>query len=274
MASTGPRDLVTPEGVVLDFPTAGVASRALARLIDLSVQVVVFSLFAFVVGLLAASAASMGDAADVFAAVALIVAGFVVLVGYPVVLEATWNGRTVGKAALGLRVLTRDGAPIRIRHAAVRNLIGLAECLLFGFVAVISCTWSRANQRLGDLAAGTIVVRDRVGAPGSSVLRFPPPLGMEAYVATLDIGAMTAEQYNLVRSFLTRVLEFDRRARDVLASRIATGLATALGHTPPPTVGPELYLACAASAYQLRHLGPMPSPWSAGWGGPAVPPLA
>lgn len=269
LLTTGPRDLVTPEGVVLDFPTAGVASRALAKVIDLLVQILLLNIAIFVVAMLALLIPDVGEWGAVVTVVAGIVAAFLVLIGYPVAFEALWGGRTPGKAVVGLRVRTREGGPIRFRHAAVRSLIGLAECFLMPFLAIVSCTWSTANQRLGDLAAGTIVVRERTGGPGSSALRFPPPVGLDNYVQSLDITAMSSDQYNFVRSFLTRVLELDPRSREVLATRFARQLSQLLHHDPPAGLHPEVYLACAASAYQLRHLGPMPAPT---WGWPAYRP--
>lgn len=268
LLTTGPRDLVTPEGVVLDFPTAGVASRALAKVIDILVQLVMLNLVLFVVGMLSVLVPDTGDLGGVVAAVFAIVAAFLVLIGYPVAFEAGWGGRTPGKAVVGLRVRTREGGPIRFRHAAVRTLIGLGECFLLPFLAIVSCTWSTANQRLGDLAAGTIVVRERTGAPGSSALRFPPPAGLDNYVQSLDITAMSSDQYNFVRSFLTRVLELDPISREVLATRFAGQLARVLHHDRPAGLHPEVYLACAASAYQLRHIGPLTGPLAPGWAPP------
>jgi uncharacterized RDD family membrane protein YckC len=275
--------VVTPEGVLIDLPTASVASRALAKLLDLLIIIVGLQLVLTVLSLFVGVAfGGIGGASDigvivlVVASLVLSLAGFV---GYPIVFEALWGGRTPGKAALGLRVVTREGAPIRLRHSAVRNLIGLVECLMLGFVAVLTCTLSRTNQRIGDLAAGTIVWRERSGTSGTGVVRFPPPLGMDAYIASLDVSAMTAEQYNLVRAFLVRVLEFGPAAREALAVRLAHPLASGLAHTPPAGVSPELYLACTASAYQFRHMGPLPMApafaWAPGpWPSPPPPPMA
>ena len=108
---------------------------------------------------------------------------FLILVGYPIAMETLWNGRTLGKAAMGLRVVTQEGGPIRFRHAAIRGIFGLIEIWIFlGSIAVVAIIFSKRNQRVGDMVAGTIVLRERsVASPGVAV-SFPPPPGYEAYV--------------------------------------------------------------------------------------------
>jgi uncharacterized RDD family membrane protein YckC len=242
--------IVTPEAVLLEFETAGVASRGLARLIDAFVQAVLAFIGLMVVGLTAAVAERVAPGLVVALAFVLV---FGVLFGYPIALEAFWNGRTVGKAVLGLRVVTREGAPIRLRHAAIRAVLAIVEVLGLPFVAVLATALSPANQRVGDLTAGTIVVRERAASRSAVAVGFPPPPGWEAYARTLDVSIMTAAQYQVVRSFLMRVLVLTPEARSRLAVRLANPLARAMKHQPPPGLGPELFLVCAAAAYQVRH---------------------
>ena len=121
--------LVTGEAVVLDLRTAGVPSRILASVIDLFVQGV--ALFALLI--LVGAVASSGSAATT--AGLMILVSVVVLLGYPVALETLMGGRTLGKLALGLRVVRDDGGPIRFRHAITRGLLGL-------FVEKPGVTWA------------------------------------------------------------------------------------------------------------------------------------
>ena len=152
--------LVTPEAVVLSFETAGLGSRVLATLIDLLVQGGVLFLGSLALVLFGATAT--GGTADVVATVLLLLLVTGVLFGYPIAFETLWRGRTPGKAALGLRVVTTEGAPVRFRHAAVRGFLGLIDLwATTGSVAVLSVLLSRDNQRLGDMAAGTFVLRER-----------------------------------------------------------------------------------------------------------------
>jgi uncharacterized RDD family membrane protein YckC len=281
--------IVTPEAVLLEFETAGIGSRALARLVDLVVQAMAAFLLLTLIGMVV-GAVGFGDPGLLAGLIALF--GMLVVFGYPIGLETWWRGRTVGKVMLGIRVVTREGAPIRFRHAAIRGLIGFVEVIAFQFVAVLSTLISPANQRIGDLTAGTIVVRERSADRTAMAMAFPPPPGWEPYARTLDVSAVTVEQYRLIRSFLLRVTNLAPDARNALAQRLANPVALAMRHQPPPQVGPELFLVCTAAAYQVRHgLGgwpfapPPPSwPWPAtgqppGWGSapagwPVPPPPA
>lgn len=245
--------IVTPEAVPLEFELAGVGSRMLALSLDLAVQLLALLALAVVAGLGAAS--GLPESAS---AVITVVALFLIVLGYPVLSETFWSGRTVGKAAVGLRVRTTEGAPIRFRHAAIRGALGLVDFwLTSGVAATLSVLLTRDSQRLGDLAAGTLVLRERtVRTLTSAPAAFVPPPGWEPYAAALDVGAMTADQYGVVRGFLLRAHELGPAARSQLALRLAAPLARVLRHDPPAGVAPESFLLCAAAAYQRRHGGP------------------
>ena len=259
---TAPAGIVTPEAVVLDFETAGLGSRLIAEAIDLSVQ--------FAAGLLVTVAAAAVGSTP--ARVVDYVGLFLVIFGYPTAMETMWRGRTLGKAALGLRVVTVEGAPIRFRHAAIRAALSLVDIfLLSGIPGILAILFTPRNQRLGDLVAGTIVLRERsaVGMPVAT--RFSVPPALESYAGTLDVAALTGPEYATVRSFLLRAGELAPGHRASLAAQIAGPLAAHLGHAPPPTLSPEWYLVCVAAAVQRRAGPPVGAP--AGWqpaGGPGV----
>jgi uncharacterized RDD family membrane protein YckC len=271
--------IVTPEAVVLHFETAGVASRALARLIDLVVQ---FGLLSLVLGMAGAVAGVLPVGGPEMLAVSALVATTVVLIGYPIVAEAWWDGRTVGKVLFGLRVITREGAPVRARHTSVRGIIGLVEVFVLPFVAVLTCALSPTNQRVGDFAAGTMVVRHRSGRRGGVALVFPPPIGLEHFAAGLDVSRVSPTQYRVLRAFLTRVADLRPEARAALGARLVAGMVELVGKAPPPHLDGELFLVCTAAAYQWRHgtvtptggRAPMPTwappAWGAGAPGPGT----
>ena len=115
---------------------------------------------------------------------------FAALLVYPVVCETIWNGKTVGKMLVGLRVVTVEGAPVRFRHAAIRSALGIVDFLIgAGSVAIVTALATRQSQRLGDLAAGTIVIRERQAGAYAQPILFEPPVGWGPYVAGLDISA-------------------------------------------------------------------------------------
>jgi uncharacterized RDD family membrane protein YckC len=258
VSSQQPSGIVTPEAVLLEFETAGVGSRTAAELIDVAVQLTLLLLMSLAVSFLAGV---VGGGSGVVAAILFLVLTFLVILGYPVAFESLWNGRTLGKAALGLRVVTVEGGPVRFRHAAIRGILGLFSLwITFGSVAVLSVILTARNQRLGDLAAGTLVLRERTAsATAAMAMSFPAPRGYEAYVTSIDVSALTSDQYGVIRSFLIRVLDLTLAARSALAVSLANRTAEQLHHTPPPGVAPEIFLACVAAAYQIRHGGPAPA---------------
>jgi uncharacterized RDD family membrane protein YckC len=258
------RGIVTPEAVVLEFETASVGSRALAQGIDL------FARLALLLGL----STVLGIVAPVFtdtgAVIVLIVAGFLLVFGYPALLEMRWNGQTVGKRAMGLRVVTVEGAPVGLRHTAIRSMLAVIDFALppIGVAATICVLFNRRNQRLGDLLAGTMVLREKTGAAFPVPVSFPPLPGYDTYARSLDVGGITPDQYGVIRSFLIRVNELDPAARAGVGTRLANAVAVAMHHTPPPGVTPEAFLVSVAAAYQLRLGGPpvpLP-PWISPWG--------
>jgi len=247
-----PARMVTPEAVALEFRTANLGSRILAYLIDMVVVVA-----GILVGLFAV--ALLGQASDVV--VPDWVALTIVLVllpawwlGYFIAFETLWRGRTLGKAALGLRVVTKEGAPVRFRHAAIRGLLGLVDFLVLGgFLAVVFILFTRDNQRLGDLVAGTLVLRERSALAAPAPVSFTPPPGLEHYTATLDPSGVGNEEYQAVRTLLLRAPSLSPGPRSALALQLANPLAARLRPPPPTGISPELYLQCVAAAYQQRQ---------------------
>lgn len=259
--------IVTPEAVVLEFETAGMASRMLAALLDSVIQSLVL-IAVLLAGLgLDRVGVEFGGLGTAFVYVVV----FLLLFGYPAGFETLWRGRTPGKAAMGLRVVTVEGAPIRFRHAAIRAILGLIDKYVLSAVpGVLSLLLSRRNQRLGDLVGGTIVLRERSGAKAPHAIAFSPPPGLEGYVATLDVSALDRAEYVTIRSFLLRSATLAAPARDGLARQLATPLLGRLRTTPPPGLPPELFLVCVASAHQRRHAPSPTAPFQSVWASPVA----
>jgi hypothetical protein len=170
--------------------------------------------------------------------------------------------RTPGKAALGLRVVSTDGTPVRFVQTFLRALVGVIDFVVppIGFTAVVSCLLSPRDQRLGDVAAGTLVVRDRTAShTAAAPAQFPVPYGFEGYVAQLDITAMSEEQYGLVRTFLLRAHQLTPLARAQMAVRLANPMSRVLHHQPPRNLHPETFLVCVVAAWQRAHGGGPPA---------------
>jgi uncharacterized RDD family membrane protein YckC len=240
--------LVTPEAVLLELPTAGVATRAFARLVDLVVQLTAAALL----GTVGAFAVPAG-----FSPLLLFLAlGFTVLLVLPIGIEIIWRGRSPGKAMFGLRVVGADGAPEAPRQAVVRGIVGLIDFYVsLGSVAIGTAMFSARSQRAGDMAAGTVVIRVQGSGFTTVPIAFHPPVGYEAYIASLDVGALRDEDFSLVREFLLRTRELEPQRRAALAVELADAVRVRIRHTLPGSIDPELWLICVASAYQLRQGG-------------------
>lgn len=242
--------LVTPEAVVLGLPVASVGSRGLALVIDLLLQGAFLVLLSFAV-----SVAAIFPAGWVATAVFLLVV-FAVLFLYPTLFETFWAGRTPGKATMGLRVVTVEAGPVGFRHAAIRAALGLVDFwLTSGGAAVITALFTRRAQRLGDLAAGTIVIREARGRRGVTAERFVPPPGAQAYADQLDVSALDEPDYLAIRSVLVRARALPPTTAQPLAQAAADAVAGRIAPPLPPGMPPLAALQCLAAAYQQRHRG-------------------
>lgn len=240
-------ELVTGEAVALELRPARLPSRALAVLLDLAVTMTAYVLVS--IGLFAATA-SLDEAAQI----ALSIASFLlVLVGGPIAVETLSHGRSLGKLACGLRVVRDDGGPIRFRHALVRGAIGVVEILMtFGVVACIASLVSGRGRRLGDVFAGTLVVRERVPAGQASFVP-PPPPWLAGRFSALDLSAVPDGLWLAVRQYLTRMRQLDPQVGSGMAERLAVDLSARTGAPVPPGVPPAMYLAAVLQERQVRE---------------------
>jgi uncharacterized RDD family membrane protein YckC len=247
--TTGSFGLVTPEAVLLELEVADYASRLAARTIDALIQAAALAVVGLVMAVINAAGAGLGQT---FVVVVLAVTGFAVLIVYPIAFETLGRGRTIGKRAIGLRVLSDAGGPITFRHAAVRGVLAVIDVLPGGILATLSMLVDRRCRRLGDLAAGTVVVRERRGSAPTQAIWFPIPPGWEAYAAALPVVQLTSAQYELIRRYLLRVNDLTIDARASLGHRIATEVAGRLGVPVPAGHPPEVWLQAVLAGWQRR----------------------
>ncbi|OAH15556.1 RDD family protein [Streptomyces jeddahensis] len=265
-------ELVTGEAVALELRPAKLPSRALAVLIDL---VVAWAVYVAVLLGLAAATASLDEAAVAAVSVA---AFLLVLVGGPIAVEALSHGRSLGKLACGLRVVRDDGGPIRFRHALVRGAFGVVEILAtFGIVACIASFVSARGRRLGDVFAGTLVVRERVPA-GPAAFVPPPPPWLVGRFSGLDLSAVPDGLWLAIRQYLMRMGQLDPQVGWGMAERLAADLSARTGAPVPPGVPPAAYLAAVVHERRSRDArrafggGGAASAWGGlpGGGGPGA----
>ncbi|TDT24390.1 putative RDD family membrane protein YckC [Streptomyces sp. BK208] len=263
-------ELVTGEAVTLELRAARLPSRALAVLLDLAVAVAVY--VAVTIALVVST-----SSLDVAAQTALSIATFVlVLVGGPIAVETLSHGRSLGKAACGLRVVRDDGGPIRFRHSLVRGLIGVIEILMtLGVIACVASLVSARGRRLGDVFAGTLVVRERVPSSSAGFMP-PPPPWLAGRFAGLDLSAVPDDLWLAVRQYLTRMGQLDPRVGWAMAERLAADVAARTGTPVPREIPPPAYLAAVLQERQVREARRATGDASAGEGASpaaAVPPV-
>lgn len=234
-------DIGTPENVVFGYEVAGIGSRFLAALVDTTLIVLLLLITNWLL-LVVASAAGQspgagGDAARWFLAFLGLIS-FLVLWGYYIFFELLWNGQSPGKRLVGLRVIRSDGSPIGVVESIVRNLIRIVDFLpLYYGIGVVVMFISQRAQRLGDLAASTLVVYDRGVVTLESLGRSagPTPLPPDSPLAQLPLERLQPADVAVAESFLQRRHQFTNQTQ--LAQELAGGLLARMGIPPEQALG-------------------------------------
>jgi len=253
-------DLVTGEAVVLELRLAKLASRLLSLLIDLGAQFALLIIGSLIIGGLASS---VDEAA---AAAIVLVFYFSVIIGYPATFETLTRGRTLGKMALGLRVVRDDGGSIRFRHSLVRALAGVIEIwLTIGAVALVVSLASSQGKRLGDYLAGTVVIRERVPSGSAAVVAMPPQLAW--WASGLDLSRVPDDLALAARQYLIRSRELAPEVRESMGARLAAAMAACTSPPPPAGVPVWAYLSAVLAERRRRETARL----GAGGGAPSSP---
>jgi uncharacterized RDD family membrane protein YckC len=238
-------DLVTGEAVALDLPPASVGVRLASGMVDVLVTLALLLavIFTFLVAALRADGA--------LAQLAFVGTLVVVFLVYPTTVETLSRGKSLGKWAFGLRAVRDDAGPISFQHAFVRALVGVVEIYVFaGTPAFFAMLLSSRGKRLGDYAAGTYVVRERIR------LRLePPPLmppELAGWARAADVAALPTGLALAVRQFLARLPGLDPGSRASIGTTLAQQVATYVAPPPPPGTPPEAFLAAVVATRRER----------------------
>jgi uncharacterized RDD family membrane protein YckC len=238
-------DMVTGEGVAVELPVAGVPTRAASGMIDLLVAAVTLLAGSIAIGTVFGSAS---DAVIRTTGILLVVG---VTVGLPALVETLTRGRTLGKLALGLRVVRDDGGPITARHALTRALVGWVEIYLFlGSGALVASAISSRAKRLGDMAAGTYVVSQR-----ASMRLLPPPVmppALATWAAQADLAALPPGLAIAVRQFLGRASGLSPASRHELGQGLLRSVLPYVSPAPPTGMHAEYVLAAVIADRRRR----------------------
>jgi uncharacterized RDD family membrane protein YckC len=236
--------IATPEGVEIELTLAGLGSRFIAGLLDFFIRLL--PLIALIV--------VVDPQDEAIGAAIFALADFGLQFFYYVLFEVLGGGRTPGKHATGLRVVRTGGSPVTFVRSMLRNIVRIVDTLpAFYFVGMVTIFITNNNQRLGDLAAGTLVVRDRHGdrrhgeAPSAATVAYDP-----GEAVNWDVSAVSAEDVATVRAFLERRSSIGSTARVDLAKALAGRLRPLVGGANEPSHERFLEMLVAAKARRDR----------------------
>jgi uncharacterized RDD family membrane protein YckC len=254
-------NIETPEQVDLRFPVAGIGSRFVAVLIDHLLQGAVYVVIGIAIAVFlsgnAAAHITRGaeelDTAGKWLIAAIVFINFLLLWGYFALFEAFWQGQTPGKRVMKLRVIKDTGRQITLFESLARNLLRFVDVLPTSYaVGVVTMLCNRKNKRLGDFAAGTLVVHElpvdlHAASSFLSEENFFSRDAAESGLPADAIARLEPADLHVMETFFTRALDLDLRTRQVMAARIAERMAAKM-RVPLPEGNPERVLELMAKA--------------------------
>lgn len=254
--------MVTPEAVPISIDYAGLGSRGIAQLLDSLI------IFGIGIGLTFVVAAFQPGENTAIALVILFV--FFWQSGYYILFEGLWNGQTPGKRQQHIRVLKVDGEPVGWAQAVIRNLVRPVDTQLISYgIGIVFIVTTQRSQRLGDLAAGTVVLHE-----GMAVLPRPVYLGpapAPEILRSLDTSGIGEHEYSVVRAYLERRWSLPVEARMALAAQVASVIRPRVAGSETWPSGDEAFLEAVAHSYRGRF-GVEPAPAAAALPGGYPPP--
>jgi len=254
----------TPELVSIEMPLAGIGSRFIALLVDYLIWFAGLLIVVLASSVVIPAIHAFDRVSETWAEAVVIFLIFLLNWGYFTLFEAFWNGRTPGKRVARIRVIQRSGRAIGLFESMARNLIRYVDQLPFFYAFV-----TKQHQRLGDLAAGTLVVRDREietplwGDSGSRTftaqafapnLPAPEPHSLVTLPAA-GVAKLSPADLEVLEGFFARRLDMSMETREALGRRIASAIQAKTGLQIPDGASVETFLE--ATARQLRDLARM-----------------
>ncbi len=247
MTSEPRLELETPERVAVALDLAGLGARAFAWLIDAALIFLCWMMGFFVYSL-RGDMFRQWQGLSAIGQLRLVAAVLLTGWGWDVAWELLADGRTPGKRAMGLRVVRTDGAPVGLAESLGRNLLRAVELPLAYAPAILAVALGRRRQRLGDLVAGTLVVRER----RFDLSRYGPGQGEHGRFAALSgrvAGSLHAGEFDRLIDFLRRRPELEPGARARIALRLAAAFARRAGVEPPAAADAEPFLEALAAYF-------------------------
>ena len=250
------------------MPLAGIGSRFIALLVDMLIWGVGLLALFLLFWIVEPAMRAFSRLSYQWSVAIVVLTLFLLNWGYFTLFEAFWNGHTPGKRVARIRVIQRSGRPIGLFESMARNLIRFVDQFPgFYVVGIIAMFVTRQHQRLGDLAAGTLVVRDREQEPApwndsanrtfTAQIFSPPPLPPEPHtflsLPASAVARLSSADLEVLEGFFSRRLDMPLETRQTLARRIAAAIQAKCGLEPPAGASVETFLE--AIARDLRDLG-------------------
>ena len=263
-------NIETPELVAIEMPLAGIGSRFIAILVDTLILGAAFTVLFLLMTIILPALNFFGGVSVNWALGILFLIVFLLQWGYFALFEAFGNGRTPGKRVAKIRVIHQSGRGIAFVESLARNLVRFVDYLPgFYAIGIVAMFLTRRHQRLGDMVAGTLVVRDRevdsphwaesgtrtFTAPALAVASPIPAPHLRVTLSAPALAKLSATDLEVLEGFFSRRLDMDLATRGALAGRIASALCAKSGLAVPPDTSVETFLE--AVAHQFRELGRM-----------------
>ena len=239
--------LITGDAVLLDLRPASFAARMLSAAIDGALQLGILIVCTVAVAWTAARA----DLDEGLIAAAIVAVSVAAYVGYPVLCEMLLQGRSVGRIAMGTRVVRDDGGPVHGRQSLLRAVMAMLEIWsTAGSIALTCAVIDRKSRRLGDLLAGTLVIQERMAA--LEPRRTEVPARLQEWVAAADVGRLPLTLMQDIRSFLPRADRINPESRRQLSRDLLRRTLPHVAPAPPPGTVPEEFLAAVIAERSRR----------------------
>lgn len=250
----------TPESVEIEFTLAGIGNRAWALLIDYLVLATILTvlLIAWVIIVNQLSnflSQIFGDKFGLWIIALTMIVGFVVYAGYFVFFETMWQGQTPGKQAAKIRVIRDDGRPIGMQQATLRALLRPFD--EFMFIGAFLIIFSGKEKRLGDLAAGTLVIQTETQTQSTNfIISEQAKSWHQELIQMTDLSVLLPDDFAVIREYLQRRRTMSPKARTELAQKLAQQLTEILNlDNLPAAIHPDLLLEAVYLGYQERDWG-------------------
>ena len=247
--------LLSPEKVYLNLNLAGVGSRFVACFIDSIFQSLLMGFIIFGIFLLSRTGIitlEPENFSDWWLIVILLLSMFAIFYGYFIFFETIWNGQTPGKRFIKIRVVQDNGSPVTFLKVLIRNILRIIDSLPTGYaIGIISALISKKNQRLGDMAAGTVIIRENIEDAPAAV-NFTVIEASWSGAARLRIHEIGEDEFAILKKYLLRRDTLMQDEVQAMDQKLTLVFSQKLGLKPEETGNPSEFLKQVAAMYQRR----------------------